>query len=88
MKEENTKWATGSNLIDYRLTEIGKQNWEVCSRMLVHDLLDLSLENPELKKILDFYRISYTSNGGYTMALPRLMLNKKEVDMKKSKKKK
>lgn len=72
-----------TRVIDWRQTEIGRQNWEVCSRMLVHDLLDLAETNKELKTILDFYRISYTDNGGYTMCLPRLMLNKKEKKQKK-----
>jgi len=57
---------------DYRLTDIGRQNWEVCARMLVHDLLDEANENPALAKILSHYNISYTPDGGYTMALPRL----------------
>lgn len=63
-------------VVDYRMTEIGRQNWEVCARMLVHDLLDLSHKNPELKKILDYYEVQYRLDGGYTMALPRLMLKK------------
>jgi hypothetical protein len=67
--------------IDYRQTEIGRQNWEVCARMLVHDLLDIATANPEVKRILDFYSIKYTENGGYTMALPRLKL----LDLKKAK---
>ncbi len=61
-----------SKVVDYRQTEIGRQNWEVCARMLVHDLLDIAPKNPEVKKILDFYSIRYLANGGYTMALPRL----------------
>jgi hypothetical protein len=68
-------------IIDYRNTEIGRQNWEVCARMLIHDLLDMAPTNPEVKKILEFYSISYMENGGYTMALPRL----KVLDLKKSK---
>lgn len=63
-------------VVDYRLTEIGRQNWEVCARMLVHDLLDLSVNNPELKKVLDYYCIGYRLDGGYSMALPRLLLKK------------
>ncbi len=61
-----------SKNLDYRLTEVGRQNWEVCARMLVHDLLDIAPKNPDVKRLLDFYSIGYTSNGNYTMALPRL----------------
>ena len=72
-------------IVDYRLTEIGRQNWEVCARMLAHDLLDMSKTNKEVKALLDFYRIKYTDNGGYTMALPRKFLIKKN-ETKKAKK--
>lgn len=58
--------------VDYKLTEIGKQNWEVCSRMLMHDLMDLSEDIPELDAVLKHYRVAYTEHGSYTMALPRL----------------
>lgn len=63
--------------LDHRNTEIGRQNWDVCGRMLIHDLLDLAESTPALKRVLDFYQIGYTENGGYTMALPRLMLVEK-----------
>jgi hypothetical protein len=76
-KKEETR------IIDYRQTEIGRQNWEVCSRMLIHDLLDISITNPDVKRLLDFYSINYLPNGGYTMALPRLKL----IDLKKEKQK-
>lgn len=79
LKELTTKYYQAKaeeRIVDYRSTEIGRQNWEVCSRMLIHDLLDMSASNPELKKILDYYGIKYRLDGGYTMALPRLMLKK------------
>lgn len=65
------------NLVDYRVTEIGRQNWEVCSRMLVHDLLDIGKTNKQVQDLLDYYHINFTSNGGYTMALPRKEIFKK-----------
>ncbi len=75
-------------IVDYRLTEIGRQNWDVCHRMIMHDLLDMNI--PEVKELLKYYSISYTDNGGYTMALPRKMLPQfqKEVKVKKPKGKK
>jgi len=54
---------------DYRTSPVGVTNWEVCSRMLVHDLLELDI--PEVKKILRHYSITGTIWGTYTMALPR-----------------
>lgn len=74
MVKKYNQHVTEQRVVDYRTTEIGRQNWEVCARMLVHDLLDLSASNPELKRILDYYGIRYRLDGGYTMALPRLML--------------
>lgn len=58
--------------LDYRDTEIGRQNWEVCARMLMHDLLDLAPSNPDLAEVLKHYKISYMPDGGYTMSLPRM----------------
>lgn len=63
------------NTVDYRVTAVGRQNWEVCERMLAHDLVDLSYI-PEIKALLDYYRITVLSNGAHSMALPRKMLNK------------
>ena len=51
---------------------IAKENWEVCHRMFIHDLLDMANENPVIKAVLDIYSIRYYGNGGYTMALPRI----------------
>ena len=73
---------------DYRLTEIGRQNWEVCARMLVHDLLDEADHNPDLAKILKHYNVQYLSNGSYTMALPRLKVLERQCQPSKSKKRK
>lgn len=70
-----------NKIIDYRQTEIGRQNWEVCARMLVHDLLDIGPTNAEVKRVLEYYSIHYLENGSYTMALPRLKL----IEAKKSK---
>lgn len=60
------------NVQDYRKTEIGRQNWEVCQRMLMHDLIDMSVNFPCLDRLLKLYRVGYTQDGGYTMALPRM----------------
>lgn len=68
--------VTEQKVVDYRTTEIGRQNWEVCARMLMHDLLDLSETDQDLKKVLDYYGIKYRLDGGYSMSLPRLMLKK------------
>jgi hypothetical protein len=70
-------------VLDYRTTEIGRQNWEVCARMLVHDLIDESENNPGVAKILKHYRIRYLHPGSYTMALPRLKLLESKCQKKK-----
>jgi hypothetical protein len=80
MKKKEIKPDAQGNYIfplDYRTTEIGRQNWEVCTRMLVHDLIDLAASTPELKALLEFYHIGFTPDGGYTMALPRRELLKR-----------
>lgn len=55
---------------DWRLTEVGRQNWEVCHRMLVHDLVDLKI--PAVDQLLAYYNIMILPNGAHTAALPRL----------------
>lgn len=81
---------TEQRVIDYRLTEIGRQNWEVCHRMLIHDLLDIRKDCPQVDALLSFYSIEFMPNGGYSMALPRAMLLKlkKKTSVKKKIKKK
>lgn len=72
MKKLNVKPNTDGNYlfpIDYRSTPTGRENWEVCSRMLIHDLLEMDI--PEVKTLLKFYSITGTPWGTYTMALPR-----------------
>lgn len=56
-------------LVDWRTTEIGRQNWEVCHRILIHDLVDL--KSPAVNRILAFYNITVLPNGTHTAALPR-----------------
>lgn len=63
-----------ADIVDWRETEIGRQNWEVCHRMLIHDLVDLNL--PEVNTLLAFYRVFILSNGAHTAALPRYAWNK------------
>jgi hypothetical protein len=69
-----------SKLVNYKLTDIGMQNWEVCARMLAHDLVDMAERVPEVKELCEFYSITVLSNGAHTMALPRkeLLRRKKE----------
>jgi hypothetical protein len=57
------------NVLNYKSSPVGVENWEVCSRMLIHDLLEMDI--PEVKKLLGFYNIKATPWGTYTMALPR-----------------
>lgn len=75
---------------DYRTTQIGRENWEVCSRMLVHDLIDMAEKVPAVASLLKFYGIGYHESGGYTMALPRLyvLMGTKALDVKQKAKKK
>ncbi len=90
MSENKESIWEAKKIVDYRLTEIGRENWDVCHRMFIHDLIDISSSIPQLKNILDFYSIGYTPNGGYTMALPRLFLRgipKQESPKKVTKKK-
>lgn len=56
-------------LVDWRTTSIGRENWEVCHRMLIHDLVDLN--NKEVNRILAFYNITILPSGTHTAALPR-----------------
>lgn len=74
--KQDSKGMIEYPIVDYRMTTIGRQNWEVCARMLVHDLLDLSEKDKALKAILDHYAIRYLPDGGYTMRLPRLLIGK------------
>lgn len=60
--------------LDAMASPIGQQNWHVCTRMLVHDLIDLSASNKDVKELLRYYRITFHPSGGFTMALPRKML--------------
>jgi len=73
MKKEKTK-INEAHLVDYRMTEVGQQNWEVCTRMLAHDLVDMAEHNKEVKELLTFYSITVLPNGSHTMALPRKYL--------------
>lgn len=59
-------------VLDWRTTSVGRENWETCHRMLVHDLIDLAPNCPVIQSVLQFYGISFHESGGYTMALPRL----------------
>lgn len=59
-----------TRLMDWRFTEVGRQNWEVCHRMLIHDLVDLHI--PQVDKVLAYYHISVLPNGAHSAALPRL----------------
>ena len=58
-------------VLDAKSSPVHQQNWEVCIRMLVHDLIDISETNLEIKKLLKHYDIAYF-NGGFTLSLPRL----------------
>lgn len=59
-----------TKFVDWRLTEVGRQNWEVCHRMLVHDLVDLHI--PAVDELLAYYHIEVLPNGAHSAALPRL----------------
>lgn len=76
-------------IVDYRQTEVGRQNWEVCSRMLAHDLVDMSARIPEIKSLCEFYSITVLDNGAHTMALPRreIKIKKEQGNEMKGKKK-
>lgn len=62
-------------VLDYRTTEVGRQNWEVAHRMLIQDLVDLNI--PAVNRVLDFYHVTILPTGTHTMALPRLALIEK-----------
>jgi hypothetical protein len=79
-------------VLDAMSSPIGRENWACCTRMLVHDLIDMAPSVPEIKRLLDFYSIEYHPAGGFTMALPRLKVlesrNKSKTKKAKIKKKK
>lgn len=59
-------------VLEAQSSQVGRENWTVCERMLMHDLLELAEKTPALRKLLDFYSIGYLPDGRFTMALPRL----------------
>lgn len=69
LKWENQKGQP--TIKDHRDSWIGQQNWEVCQRMFVHDLLDLRGSVKEIDEVLKYYSVVYLPDGGYSMALPR-----------------
>jgi len=75
--------AEEKRILDANATSIGRQNWEVCTRILGHDLINIAATNKEVKDLLNFYHITFHESGGFTMALPRL----KVIERKKPKKK-
>lgn len=70
---------------DAMASPIGRENWAVCTRMLVHDLIDIATENKQIKTLLDFYNIRFLINGGFTMALPRYKVCGKNKEVKEKK---
>lgn len=75
-----------TKLCDWRTSPIGIQNWEVCHRMLIHDLVDLNL--PAVNELLAYYNIEILPNGAHTAALPRLAYTRKPLPTKSTKSKK